>query len=60
MLIKKTKDAQNAEATTTLSNGAVGLNSRSGQSFKSRSFNDRQVNATKVNLELSMVACHLS
>ncbi|XP_021901629.1 protein WVD2-like 5 isoform X2 [Carica papaya] len=47
VLIKKTKDAQNAEATTTLSNGAVGLNSRSGQSFKSRSFNDRQVNATK-------------
>lgn len=46
--VQKSKDGKGAEATTlTVSNGSVGLNSHSKQTFKSRSFNDRQGHVSK-------------
>ncbi|KAL5783115.1 hypothetical protein ACOSP7_008144 [Xanthoceras sorbifolium] len=45
--VRKSRDGKGSQATPTVSNGSVGLHSHSKQSFKSRSFNDRQVNVSK-------------
>ncbi|XVF35596.1 hypothetical protein REPUB_Repub18cG0159700 [Reevesia pubescens] len=47
-LVKKSKDGKRAEAKLTASNGgSVATNSRMKQPLKSRSFNERQANASK-------------
>ncbi|KAJ0031776.1 hypothetical protein Pint_12394 [Pistacia integerrima] len=46
-LVKKSRDGKNAEASSTVSNGSVGMNSHSKQSFKTRSFNDRLPHLSK-------------
>ncbi|XP_031279683.1 protein WVD2-like 5 isoform X1 [Pistacia vera] len=47
-LMKKSRDGKNAEASSAVSNGSVGMNSHSKQSFKTRSFNDRLPHLSKV------------
>ncbi|KAH9760655.1 protein WVD2-like 5 [Citrus sinensis] len=45
--VKKSKDGKNDDGTSTISNGSVGLNSHSKQSFKSMTFNERQAQFSK-------------
>ncbi|KAL9440036.1 hypothetical protein AB3S75_018823 [Citrus x aurantiifolia] len=45
--MKKSKDGKNDDGTPTISNGSVGLNSHSKQSFKSMAFNERQAQFSK-------------
>ncbi|KAL9442987.1 hypothetical protein AB3S75_016361 [Citrus x aurantiifolia] len=45
--MKKSKDGKNDDGTSTISNGSVGLNSHSKQSFKSMAFNERQAQFSK-------------
>ena len=53
-LVKKSKDGKSAEATLTASNGgSVATNSSLKHHLKSRSFNERQANASKVRVDSS-------
>ncbi|KAH9799092.1 protein WVD2-like 5 [Citrus sinensis] len=45
--VKKSKAGKNDDGTSTISNGSVGLNSHSKQSFKSMTFNERQAQFSK-------------
>lgn len=55
--MKKSKDGKNDDGTSTISNGSVGLNSHSKQSFKSMAFNERQAQFSKVKFDSTFLHC---
>ena len=53
-LLKKNKDGKDAEATST-QNGSVALNSNPRQPIKSRSFNDRKVHLSFIEVDIRLL-----
>lgn len=52
-LVKKSNDGKNAEAAA--SNGSVGMNPQSKQSFTSRSFSDKQPHLSKLKVDITLL-----
>ena len=55
--VKKGKDGRDAEVQLTVSNGSVAVNSQLKQHLKSKSFNERQGQASKVEIDIAFCFC---
>ena len=55
--VKKGKDVRDAGVQPTVSNGSVAVNSQLKQHLKSKSFNERQGQASKVEIDIDFYFC---
>ena len=55
--VKKGKDVRDAGVRPTVSNGSVAVNSQLKQHLKSKSFNERQGQASKVEIDIACCFC---